>query len=260
MSAPILLTAKIDFNRDIRPILSENCFKCHGPDEKQRKGGSRKTGKLRLDIFEGDGDVIRFGEHRFSVNTQALDLTLLPLDEGLALHLTGSDFMQSIDDEGLDSFRDYWNQELPSETPDVYRAEYLAANLLFDAESAANDLSLQALLDVRHQEEDLLEIVRRYAQYSDVVLGSDWYADSAGLLEGLTEADSSLEPEWQIADEPMDFDVSDAVWRVYRNQHLVDLVADWCAAEGRPFFMRSSPALSHLRSSSRRTRLTRMLS
>ena len=30
--------AKIDFNRDVRPILSNNCFQCHGPDEKVRKG------------------------------------------------------------------------------------------------------------------------------------------------------------------------------------------------------------------------------
>jgi hypothetical protein len=36
--------AKVDFNRDIRPILSENCYKCHGPDE-----GARKS-KLRFDI------------------------------------------------------------------------------------------------------------------------------------------------------------------------------------------------------------------
>lgn len=35
---------KLDYNRSIRPILSENCFKCHGADEKQRKG------KLRLDL------------------------------------------------------------------------------------------------------------------------------------------------------------------------------------------------------------------
>src|SRR5205085_4098715 len=28
---------KIQFNRDIRPILSENCYKCHGPDDGARK-------------------------------------------------------------------------------------------------------------------------------------------------------------------------------------------------------------------------------
>src|SRR5438105_11156684 len=35
--------SKIDFNRDIRPILSDKCFACHGPDATQVKG------KLRLD-------------------------------------------------------------------------------------------------------------------------------------------------------------------------------------------------------------------
>ncbi|MFO0823126.1 MAG: c-type cytochrome domain-containing protein [Gemmataceae bacterium] len=37
----------ISFNRDVRPILAENCFACHGFDAKARKG------KLRLDIPEG---------------------------------------------------------------------------------------------------------------------------------------------------------------------------------------------------------------
>ena len=39
--------ASLSFNRDVRPILSENCFYCHGPDSSQRKG------KLRLDTVAG---------------------------------------------------------------------------------------------------------------------------------------------------------------------------------------------------------------
>ena len=30
-----------DFTRDVRPILSQHCFTCHGPDDKKRKGGLR---------------------------------------------------------------------------------------------------------------------------------------------------------------------------------------------------------------------------
>ena len=37
-------TPRIEFNRDIRPIITENCSACHGPDKNQRKA------KLRLDV------------------------------------------------------------------------------------------------------------------------------------------------------------------------------------------------------------------
>ncbi len=51
-----------DFQREIRPILSNACYKCHGPDGGERKGGKEGSGGLRLDTEEGsladlDGSV-----------------------------------------------------------------------------------------------------------------------------------------------------------------------------------------------------------
>ncbi|HUR52683.1 MAG TPA: PSD1 and planctomycete cytochrome C domain-containing protein [Gemmataceae bacterium] len=52
LSAAPARSAPVDFNRDVRPILSGQCFQCHGPDEKARKA------KLRLDIRD---DAVKAG-------------------------------------------------------------------------------------------------------------------------------------------------------------------------------------------------------
>jgi mono/diheme cytochrome c family protein len=41
LSARVHADEKVQFNRDVRPIFSDTCFQCHGPDEKKRKAGLR---------------------------------------------------------------------------------------------------------------------------------------------------------------------------------------------------------------------------
>lgn len=44
-------TQPLNFSRDVRPILANNCFQCHGPDAKERKAD------LRLDVRQNAGDL-----------------------------------------------------------------------------------------------------------------------------------------------------------------------------------------------------------
>ncbi|MCY2962995.1 MAG: PSD1 and planctomycete cytochrome C domain-containing protein, partial [Planctomycetota bacterium] len=54
-SAVVAAEPAIEFNRDIRPILSDNCFACHGPDSRKRKAG------LRLDVETSAKQAVESG-------------------------------------------------------------------------------------------------------------------------------------------------------------------------------------------------------
>ncbi|MFL0024596.1 DNA repair ATPase [Streptomyces sp. NBUL23] len=84
----------------------------------------------RTELYADGGSVIRLGRHRFAVNTQPFDLTLVPSGEGLVFALTGTDYRAPVTDPAFAAARPYGEQLLPSENAAVYRAEHLAARLL----------------------------------------------------------------------------------------------------------------------------------
>ncbi|MFE7370981.1 DNA repair ATPase [Streptomyces anulatus] len=90
----------------------------------------------RTELYADGGSVIRLGRHRFAVNTQPFDLTLVPAGgkdgegQSLAFALTGTDYRAPVTDPAFTAARPYWEQLLPSENASVYRAEHLAARLL----------------------------------------------------------------------------------------------------------------------------------
>jgi hypothetical protein len=141
----------------------------------------------RTDLYEEGTAVIRLGRHRFSVNSQSLDLTLVPRGDGVALHLTGTEFHEPFADPEFEKTKAYWRQELVSETPEVYRGEYLAACLLADAEEERSGLGLAALHDAARAEGGLVELVRRYAaeRYDEGYERGVHDVDAARILEKL---------------------------------------------------------------------------
>src|SRR6516225_9122613 len=63
---------KIEYNRDVRPILAENCFACHGPDSASRKADlrlDRRDDAIKAEaIAPGDTEKSSLVERIFSDN------------------------------------------------------------------------------------------------------------------------------------------------------------------------------------------------
>lgn len=107
---------RLEFNRDIRPILSDNCFACHGPDEKTREGG------LRLDL--ADQARVKLASNKFAivpgkVADSELVRRILSTDPGEQMppadsgkHLTASqiDLLQRWIDQGAE-YQAHWSFE-----------------------------------------------------------------------------------------------------------------------------------------------------
>jgi len=118
----------------------------------------------KSELFEEGGNVIKLGpRHRFSVNTQELDLTLMPRGDQLYLHLTGTEFLEPLRNDELEALRDYWQVSLESESATLYRAEYLAGEVLAAADAGRDGLSIDLLKQQLAQPEALVKSIRDFA-------------------------------------------------------------------------------------------------
>jgi hypothetical protein len=129
-----------------------------------RQEGTRGL-RDRQEMFEEGENLVKLGRHKFNLNTEPMEMSLVPRDGTMAYHVTGTDYFEKVQDEGFAATKEFWSQEFVSETPDICRAEYLAFCLLDDIKKGLwkgltqKDL-FQASLDGQPK---ILEMVREYA-------------------------------------------------------------------------------------------------
>ncbi|MBO0800245.1 MAG: DUF1549 domain-containing protein, partial [Blastocatellia bacterium] len=112
----------VDFDREIRPILSDNCFACHGPDEKQRMA------KLHFDTKEGafaKQGVIVPGDSAHSklvmrISSKDPNVVMPPPESGHKLTAEQIELLRRWIDEGA-QWHEHWAYVAPKrpEPPQV---------------------------------------------------------------------------------------------------------------------------------------------
>ncbi len=103
---------EIRFNRDVRPILSEHCWQCHGPDEANRQGELRLDDRDQAILDHGNGATIVPGEAANSLLMQRVTSDddgerMPPVDHGPPLASKEIETLRRWIDEGA-HFEGHW--------------------------------------------------------------------------------------------------------------------------------------------------------
>lgn len=155
------------------------------------QGDAIRQLKDRQELFVDGENVIKFGKHRFTVNTQALELTTVLREDDLFYHLSGTQFFERIVDEELESTREVWQMQSPAENDTVYRAEFLAFKMLTALEGGRDG----GLAEYLAQADDArLESVRRFMapRYDEGYTKGVHDADAEKLLAALGRIHQSV--------------------------------------------------------------------
>ncbi|MEW6157664.1 MAG: DNA repair ATPase [Verrucomicrobiota bacterium] len=152
--------------------------------------------KDRHELFAAGTDLIQLGRHQFLVNTQELDLTIVPRGEQMCLHLTGTGLFEPIEDPAFAATRPVWHLESVAETPHIYRAEYLAYKCfeqlqkqgrLWNEETAADGSRPESAPAL--EGEELLALTRDFMapRYGEGYVKGVHDQDAAHILRALVE-------------------------------------------------------------------------
>ena len=106
----------VDFNRDVRPILSDKCFFCHGPDRNTQEAD------LRLDSREAAADVLESGELVRRVLSDDPDERMPPVDSKLSLSARDKRVLQEWVKQGA-VYKQHWAFELLPESVSVPKSD-----------------------------------------------------------------------------------------------------------------------------------------
>ena len=137
------------------------------------------------ELFESE-NVISFGKHRFLVNKQNIDLTIVPKENEQYYHITGTNFFEKIDHEEFDHTKAVWDQSVISESNEVYRGEYLAW-LLFQRTIAEGPKAQHELINLSDHE--LIDFVGKFMsnRYQESYAKGIHDKDGAIILKRLME-------------------------------------------------------------------------
>jgi hypothetical protein len=107
----------VNFNREIRPILSENCFHCHGPDAAAREADLRldtEAGAKEFAIVSGDADGSELIDR---ITSEDPDLVMPPPESERSLSSEQIGLLRKWVDEGAD-YQAHWSL-IPPVKPDL---------------------------------------------------------------------------------------------------------------------------------------------
>ena len=184
----------IDKVRDIIDQLSEMSESVKVDDVQSRLKTVREDTVRQLrdknELYVDGQNVIQFGKHKFSVNTQALELTTVIKDGDMFFHLSGTNYFERIDHAELLATKSVWDQPVVSENRDVYRGEYLAYLMLNQINAGQVELPKSD----GSTDDKLLEAVQAFMapRYSEGYVKGVHDHDAAKILKPLLELDRNL--------------------------------------------------------------------